>query len=469
MQTLNKYFQKRATIVYIIALIAVEILFFSHVMQWYWTLMGLLEITLFYFLSTRWEIIWSTLPDKKFENKLFGITLLSRILWMLAYYWFTMEVWHTPWEQPIGTSMDSSAYYDEALWLADMIKQGNISPYLEYVNPSDAGYPVFLSLWSFITGGNILLTRLPNAFFDAVTVLLTYRIAKRNFSEKTGRLAALFTLLMPQLFFYAGVTMKESLMLMLAMWAVERGDYAIRQDSSKIVCIVEFIVLTLLVSFFRTALAWVIALSFICALIFSSERVASASRRWTLILVIALAGVTIFGGTIIEQAEDLMEQADSEGQDFEYRAARKGGNTLVANLSKAVYAPIIFTLPFPTMVKIEGQNIQQLQNGGYYLKNILSFFCLFALFALLVRKKWRGNVMIIAYLIGYLMVLALSSFAQSGRFHHPIIPMELIFASCGIFSIRNKKQADLFDYFLALEFIIILGWNWFKLRGRGQI
>ena len=77
--------------------------------------------------------------------------------------------------------------------------------------------------------------------------------------------------------------------------------------------------------------------------------------------------------------------------------------------------------------------------------------------------------MIIAYLIGYLMVLALSSFAQSGRFHHPIIPMELIFASCGIFSIRNKKQADLFDYFLALEFIIILGWNWFKLRGRGQI
>ena len=469
MQTLNRYFLRRATIVYIISLLVVLVAFSSHFMQWYWALMGLLEVTLFYFLSTTWELSWKNLTPKSFEKKLFLFTLITRVLWVLGFYWFTMSVWHTPWEQPIGTSMDSYAYFDESLWLAEMIRLGDISPYLAYVNPSDAGYPVFLTLWGFITKSNILLTRLPNIFFDSWTVILTYRIAKRNFDEKTGRLAAIFTLLLPQLLFYTGVTMKESLMLMLTMWALERGDSAIRQDTFKVLSIIEFVLISLLLSFFRTALAWVIVLAFLCALVLSSERIMKASRRWIIIITIALAGVTIFGGTIIEQAEDLFEQVDSEGKNFEYRANRRGGNSLVANLSQVVFAPIMFTLPFPTMVEIEGQNIQQLQNGGYYLKNILSFFCIFSLFVLLLTKKWRGNVLIIAFLLGYLMVLALSSFAQSGRFHHPVIPMELIFASYGINCIKNRKQASWFDIFLLVEFVVIVFWNWFKLKGRGLV
>ena len=469
MQTLNRYFLRRATIIYIISLLVVLVAFSSHFMPWYWALMGVFEVTLFYCLTTTWESSWKNLTPKSFEKKLFLFTLITRVLWVLGFYWFTMSVWHTPWEQPIGTSMDSFAYHDEALWLADMIRAGNISPYLEYVSPSDAGYPVFLALWSFISKGSILLSRLPNVFFDAWTVILTYRIARRNFDEQSGRLAAIFTLLMPQLLFYSGVTMKESLMLMLTMWALERGDHAIRQDNSRVLSIIEFVLLSLLVSFFRTALAWVIILAFMCALLLTSERIMKASRRWTIIITIVLAGITIFGGTIIEQTEDLLEQADSEGQNFEYRANRKGGNTLVSNLSKVAFAPIMFTLPFPTMVEIEGQNIQQLQNGGYYLKNVLSFFCIFALFFLLLTKKWRGNVLIIAFLLGYLMVLALSSFAQSGRFHHPVIPMELIFAAYGINCIKNRKQASWFDYFLLLEFVIIIFWNWFKLKGRGLV
>jgi hypothetical protein len=121
------------------------------------------------------------------------------------------------------------------------------------------------------------------------------------------------------------------------------------------------------------------------------------------------------------------------------------------------------------MVAIEGQNIQQLQNGGYYLKNILSFFCIFALITLLPKKRWTNNVMIIAFLLGYLMALGLSSFAQSGRFHHPAIPVEMIFAAYGISQIKTVKQAKWFDYFLVVEFFVIIFWNWFKLRGRGLV
>ena len=472
MQTLNNYFLRRATVVYGIALIFVGVLYYGNFMPWYWAVAGIIEVLLFYGLSTYWEKQWNHIQPVQFEKKLFAFTLLFRFIWIFGYYAFTTSVWNTPWEQPIGTAMDSYAYFDEAVWLREMILQGDVSPYLEYLKMgslSDAGYPVFLALWNLLTNNNILLSRVPNAFFDAWTVILTYRIAKRNFGDRIARLSALFTLLIPMMSFYSAVTMKESLMVMLSMWALERGDVLIRERKFKSMNLFYLIIISLLVSLFRTALAWVILLTFICAVILSSERLLNKSRRVAYIAVLIIGGITLFGGTIIEQSEELFEQAESTGANFEYRANRKGGNKLVANLSKGMLAPLALTIPFPTMVTIEGQNIQQLQNGGFYLKNILSFFNIFAIFILLKRKKWRDNVTILAFLAGYLMVLALSSFIQSGRFHHPVIPIEMILGAYGICSIRNRKDAKLFDFFLVLEFLVIIFWNGFKLKGRGVI
>ena len=456
---------------YLIALVACCLMYFSYLMTWYWIVAGIVEVWLFYYLSVQWEIGWKNRSSKSIESSLFLATLIVRFLWIFGFYFFTTEVWHTPWEQPIGTSMDSSAYYDEALWLVEMIKAGDISPYLLYASSrlDDVGYPVFLALCNFISDNSILFTRIPNAFFDAWTVVLTYRLANRNFGDTVGRLSAYFVILMPVVFFYSGTTMKESLMLMVSIWAVERGDFVIREKLFRSWHLVTFAVLIILLTFFRTALSWVIALAFICALVLSTEKVINQSRRVLILFLVIFVGATFFGGRIMEQSESLIEQANSTGANFEYRANRAGGNALVSGLNKLVFAPFIFTLPFPTMVEIEGQNIQQLQNGGYYLKNILSFFCIFALFTLLPKKRWRSNVMIIAFLLGYLMALGLSSFAQSGRFHHPAIPVEMIFAAYGISQIKTIKQAKWFDYFLAVEFFVIIFWNWFKLRGRGLV
>ena len=457
MQTLNNYFLKRASVVYGVSLIFVGILYYGNFMPWYWAFMGILEVALFYGLSTYWEKEWKNLSSKQFESRLFGFTLLFRFLWIFGYYAFTTSVWHTPWEQPIGTSMDSEAYFAEAVWLKEMILQGDITPYREYVlmgSLDDVGYPVFLALWNFLTNDSILLSRIPNAFFDTWTVILTYRIAKRNFGDKIARLSALFVLLIPMMSFYSAVTMKEALMVMLTMWALERGDLIIRDRPFRILNLIIFVCFAILLSFLRLSLAWIVILSFICAIVLSSEKIIKSSRRVVLITVLAFGGITIFGGAIIQQSEELFEKAESSGQSLEYRAERKGGNKLVARLSKSALAPLALTIPFPTMVEIEGQNIQQLQNGGFYLKNIFSFFVAFAIFLLLKRRLWRNNVTILAFLAGYLIVLSMSSFLHSGRFHHPVIPIEMILAAFGISSIRNRGEAKLFDYFLVLEFFI---------------
>ena len=470
-QSRNQYFLKRASSVYFISLACCSLLFFNHLMAWYWALAGAVEIALFYYLSVGWEKGWGKIPPAAFERNVFISTAIIRLLWVFIYYLFTTSVWHTPWEQPIGTTMDSTGYYNEAVWVYEMMKAGDLRPYFIYLGTgvSDAGYPVFLALLKFLINDSIVLTRIPNAFFDAWTAVLTYRLAKRNFGEPVARIASIFVILMPMLIFYSGVTMKESLMLMFSMWAIERGDFVIREKQYTFRNLLSFAALALSVTLFRTALAWVIILAFLCALVFSSEKVINKSRRVAILFVVVFAGAALFGGRIMDQSEELMEQAESTGANFEYRANRKGGNALVADLNKVVLAPLIFTIPFPTMVEIEGQNIQQLQNGGFYLKNIFSFFCIFALISLLPKKRWSNNAMIIAFLIGYLMVLGLSSFAQSGRFHHPVIPIEMIFGAYGISQIKNIRQAKWFDYFLILEFIIILAWNWFKLKGRGLV
>jgi multisubunit Na+/H+ antiporter MnhE subunit len=89
---------------------------------------------------------------------------------------------------------------------------------------------------------------------------------------------------------------------------------------------------------------------------------------------------------------------------------------------------------------------------------------------MLVSGEWRKHVFILAYTLGYLVTLVLSSFAQSSRFHMPIWPMLMLFAAYGIqMSKSNPRYRRWFVYALAIEFVACLAWNWFKLKGRGMI
>lgn len=466
-----KYFAQRSCLIYLIALVLVGLLW-QNTMPWYWIVLGIIEVACFFGFSHSISKQWITTKKKTVVKRLFWITLVIRIVWIFIYYWITMTLWNTPWEQPVGTSMDSTGYFGEAAWLAGMIREHDISHYVTYITEgnhfSDMGYPVFLALWNLITNGSILLSRIPNAFFDACSVVFIYRLAKRNFGEQTARMAALFVLLMPTMIFYSGVTMKESLMVMLELWALERGDYFLHQKKVSWKDLLIMILIIGLTAMFRTVLAWVLGLAFLCGLVLSSEKMMSKGKRWSLFLLIGMAGLMVFGGFLMSQAEELMGTYEESEGNFEHRASRRGGNALVKDLSKAVFAPIIFTLPFPTMVDISYQQIQQIQNGGYYIKNVLSFFCLLAIIMLLLSKEWKQSTLSISFMLGYLVVLALSSFAQSGRFHQPVVPLELMFAAYAITHFQ-RKHVPYFSWFMVLELAICIGWNWFKLKGKGMI
>lgn len=443
-------------------------------MPWYWILLGLVEVFGFFYFSNFFSKNWAQKRSRSFEKNMFWIVFCVRVVWIFLFYAITTMLWNTPWEQPIGTNIDSYGCFQEGVWLAEMIRDGDISHYIKYATSAgkdiaDIGYPIFMALWNLITNDNILLSRLPNALFDAWTVILIYRLSKRNFGESVARMAAIFVFLMPTMFFFASTTMKESLMVMLEVWTLERGDFFLRQKSIKWKEGLTIIVFVLLMLLFRTVLSWVLALAFLCALTLSSGRLMSRGKRWITALVISIAGIMMFlGGFFIQQTEELSLDYEQTTNNFEYRAHRKEGNILVENLDKAVFIPLIATVPFPTMIDISYQQAQQIQNGGFFIKNIMSFFCLLALVLMLLNKEWKQSVMIISFYLGYLAVLLLSSYAHSGRFHQPVVPLEMIFAAYGIAHF-TKKYLKGFQLFLLFELVVCLGWNWFKLKGRGLV
>ena len=189
------------------------------------------------------------------------------------------------------------------------------------------------------------------------------------------------------------------------------------------------------------------------------------SRRRNLLLGVG------FGNQLEEKAQNLLEQAQSNDQksNMEWRGTREHGNAYAKYAGKSVFAPLIFTIPFPSMVRpFDGQNVQQLLNGANFIKNIISGFTIFAMVMLLISGKWREHLLPLSFLLGYLVVLTMSTFAQSERFHQPAMPFEFMFAAYGLsIAVTRKKYKRWFMYWCGIMFVAAIAWSWFKMAGRG--
>lgn len=338
------------------------------------------------------------------------------------------------------------------------------------IDISDTGYPIYLSILYLITGKSIIIPRLIKALLNSFTIITIYRIAQRNFDEKTARMTAIFCLLMPNFIYYCGAGLKEIEMLFMTVLFIDKADLTIRKQKLLWKNILECLIICIFIFFFRAILSVVLILALLTALLFSSSKVSSKLKRYSIAALIVLLVGTVFWNSISEEfnlADYRNVQAQQE-QNMQWRANRGNGNIYAKYAGAAVFAPLIFTLPFPTMVDIPDQEYQQMLNGGNFVKNITSFFTILALFSLLLSGKWKETVLPTAFLCGYLIVLVFSNFAQAERFHIPILPFSLMFAAYGITSVFSNKHKPWFGTWTLFILAANLAWNWLKIRGRGM-
>lgn len=460
---------------YFIALMACTLLYSSHILDWKWWIFGIISVIGFFHFANRQSKLWLNIRPTTFSKRLFWGAFVLRVLWVLISYYLYFQ-----WTGTAFTidAADEIGYSDTAQYVAECMRNGDWNLYKNIVDYagvtfSDTGYMLYLSIVYYIFVDSILIARIIKAIFGAWTAVLVYKVASRNFGESTGRMAGIFCMLMPNLIYYCSFQLKEVEMVFLAMLFVERADWLLRQPKLKAMQTIGVMMIPLALFMVRTVLAATLVAAFFCALLLTTGRVSGFGKRAVLIVVAGIFAATMFlTSTSIGSDVTQMWQTRGSNQqsNMEWRTKRANGNQFAKYAGAAVFAPMIFTIPFPTMNEVPGQENQKMIHGGNFVKNILSYFTIMALLVLLVTGNWRKHVLPLAVLCGYLLVLVFSNFAQSERFHQPILPLTLMFAALGISLMKeNPWMKRYFNYWCVLIFLAAVAWNWFKLAGRGMI
>ena len=439
---------------------------------------AIISIVLFFFVGRHMSNQFSLLSEKKFLRSVFTVGFLVRILWVLYLFFIYNPQYY---ENSYGADADTGWYMRYGIQLSSWLSGNSDYSLSEIIDINvsaidDVAYPMILGVEYLLTGGisNVFVPFFIKSILGAYCAVCAYRIAKRHFGEGVARIAAIFICLNPNMIYWCGTMMKEAEMVFFCCLAVDKFDEALSSNSTlTIKSLLPGILCGFVLLFMRTTLGLALFMAVLVHVLMASKKIISVGKKIFVGVLVAIVLTITVGDQLLNQSRGYLDNVRSGGQEqnMEWRSTRVGGNRFAKYATAGVFAPLIFTIPFPTFnAAHEGQLVQIQLSGGYFIKNILSFFVIIVLIQFLISGEWRKHVFIIGYMCAYLLVLVFSGYAQSGRFHMPIWPMLMIFAAYGVLQAKtDKKMRRWFTYVLYMEVFVCLAWNWFKLAGRGMI
>jgi len=463
------YFPKtianKGLLLYALSLTAVSMLFMGHAMNLMWIAIGLIEVTLFFMLSNRLVKEWRMASPKTFVKNAFWTAFLLRAVWVIFSYFMYKRMTGLPFE---FDPADSIYYYEESEWL----RRSNLGEIWYYMitiqnSVSDSGYLIYLALIQKIVGYNIILVRLVKAAIGAWTCVLLYKLSSRMMGEQVGRMVGVMSMLMPNLIIYCGLHLKETEMLLLMVLFLERTDYLMRAKKLDVWNIVLVLFLVAAMFTFRTVLGAVALFSFLTAVLFSPGRIVKKGRRVAIAVWAILAVGVLAGGVVMTEVEELWNGREVQ-QDNRRNQQMLRGNQWAKYATGTVMAPMIFVMPFSTMVDT-GQENQMIMHGGNYVRNFMGVFVLISLFDAIFRKKnWRDFALVGSFAVGYLGIISTTGFANAERFLLPGLPMLIIMWAYGM-SVMDAKYYKFVKYWYVVVPIMEIGWAYFKIGSRGLL
>ena len=458
-----KQISERAIIVYLASLFAVTIFYLNYAMGIGYMALGCLWVVGFFSLAVYCSKKWVIVPEKQFVSNIFWGALALRIVWVIASYYFYNAVTGQPFE---FQARDSAGYHADAEWLAGEPWSTTFLYLFGSVLYADSGFPLFLTAIYKVFGPVIMIPRMVKALLSSWTCGLVYKMSSRTFDEKVARMAGIMMVFMPNLIIYCGYHLKETLMLFLAVACLERADALIRGKRLTFFGILVPALLAGSLFLFRTAIGAAAVFAIASAVLLSSApAMKKTGKRVALIFWGVLALVVFAGGSIASEVESLWE---GRGENLENKRLEQTirGNKWAKYATGSVMAPMIMVLPFATMVDVDQQYGQQGKSGGNYIRNFMGFFAILAIYEALRRKQWRDFVLIGAFVISYLGVVAMSGFNNSERFLLPGLPGLVMMWAYGVSTLRAKTYKLLTPWCFVV-FAMEFAWAFFKLGSRG--
>ena len=455
----------RAIAIYLLALLTVSFVYTDYAMGFGYIALGCFWVIGFFSLAVLCSKEWASVSEKQYVVSLFWWALALRVVWVIASYFFYNAVTGQPFE---FQARDSLGYHGDAEWLAEEPWSTTWSYLFGSVMFADSGYPFFLTILYKVFGPVIIIPRIINALLSSWSCLLVHKLSSRTFGDKVGRLAGIMMALMPNFIIYCGYHLKETVMLFLMVACLERIDSLIRSPRMSFWGILVPSLLTGSLFLFRTALGAAALFAFASTILLSSvPTMKRTGKRVALISWGVLALVVFAGGSIASEVETLWE-GRGENQANKRMEQTLRGNRWAKYATGTVMAPMIFALPFATMVDVDQQYGQQAKSGGNYVRNFMCFFAFLAVYEAIRRKRWREFVTIGAFVIAYLGIIASSGFSNSERFLLPGLPCLIMMWAFGI-SVLRKQTYKLLIPWCVVVFVMEVAWAYFKLGSRGII
>lgn len=458
------YFSSKAITCYVVTMVVISAMFMGNALPLQFVAFGFVSVFVFFYYSNKLTSRWRRYSHQEFTRKVFNTALVIRIVYMVFIYFYYIEMTGVPHAYHAG---DEWLYHGMAMvW-----KKNGLEEFLNemkgFIAFSDAGYCWWLAIEYRIFGVYSFAARLVKCLIDSCTCILLYNLAERNFGEAVGRVAAVFYMLLPNAWYYCGVTLKETEMVFLFILFLERSDLVFHFPRVKIKDLLLPLLVIVIMFTFRTALAAVMFASLIAVVVFSSGKQMVWWKKVLFSIVFGAGMLFAVGSEMVEETQQLWEgRTDSTEVGYQWRAEIENGNSFARYASASVFAPLIFTIPFATTVNVKDQENQMMMNGANFIKNIMSGFVLFTMLVFLFRGDWRRYVLPVAAMMGYLVVLVFSNFAHSERFHFPVMPLEMMFAAYGVTRMTNRHKHWFMVWIVGVAIMNVL-WALIKLRGRG--
>lgn len=410
---------------------------------------------------------WSVIAEKRFINKLFWGSFSIRLIAMFVLLAISYKTWNMFY---IVGARDEMVYFRVATEAVEILKESTLSDAYLHITTSfkfdisDTGFSTFLMFPVFIFGVSPVTIKIFLCLIGSIVVVRGYKLAMLLFEEPAARLAGILLALYPISWFYSAIMLKESIMVLLMVEAI---IFIIKtQRSFKLHFLLKALLAIILLFFFRPATSILLLLAFGFSFFMQY-------KRKNMILNILLAGIVIliyiyFLKSTGRYDEYYTQYTNVNEFSQERLTFMESVNPFVAMVSSPVFAILSYVSPFPSVVLVP--NAGGLPHTEYYYHVagnifwiVLAFFSFYGLYYA-IRYKSHEMVTIIAFIIGYQFVLLKAMMFSSVRFSYPAKPFLLIMAAYGIYQLKSKKWYPLY---LLIALVMIVGWNYIRLKGRG--
>ncbi len=467
-----KYIYTSSIKIYALLVVLCSMLFFHRAPSFLFILIAFAFVFIFFYYTYTLSRSWYALSEKVFKKKVFWVGFWIRVIWVIFAYFFYIAQTGIPFEYDAA---DVLAYHGFAQSMVELGVGFNIFEIYTYaldwgIDFSDSGQNVSMSLIYAIFGVNVIAPRIIYAVLGSWSSLFIYKLTQRHFGENTARLAAIMSMLFGTTIFYSGMHLKEVVMFFLVSATLERADYLFSQKKFDIKLLLLVFLLASSHFLYRTVLGASFYFTIFTAIMFSTAKKYTWKRR-SLVGVWLIVGVlTFFSGRIEQEIRFYLEiREDATEAIFEARSdVDSGRNAYFKYLAGGVLAPMITIVPFPTLVMGAGNPNMVLQAGNLFQRNILGFLTLAGLLVMIKRKggEWRKHILLWCIFI-YILIIATTGFVVNNRFHIPIMPVLIIWGAYGITHSKPHLLKKYFNIYTIVLFIIIMGWNYLKMKGRG--